>query len=130
MIQADDKPASELPKTLNYFLYFMEYHIEIFTKDFSKKILFTENGSTDITWGVPPAWEDYKYAMGMVIDDKIIPSIEGEVCKAVLSVPEMRYDDVLDIMCEDLSQKLIKVLTDNQKVIYFELQPQPTLQTV
>ncbi|MCS6822404.1 MAG: hypothetical protein NZ551_11115 [Microscillaceae bacterium] len=108
----------------------MEYHIEILTKDFSKKILFTENGSTEIGWGVPSAWEDYKYAMGAVIDDKITPSIEGNVCKAVLSVPDMRYDDVLDIMCEDLSQPLIKVLTDNQKVSYFELHSQPTLQMV
>jgi hypothetical protein len=83
-------------------------------------ILFQQDGDENFDH-MPSEWEDYYYAIGSVIDeeaekikleDKIIGKLE------VLDIP---FDDVVDVMCEDLSEELTEILTQGSKISTVEL---------
>lgn len=98
----------------------MNYEIQIFAKDRTKIIRFPESPNRNMAQLM--AWEDYYYAMGSVIDDKADKFRENNTIIGRINVPDIPFDDVVDIMCEDLNSFLTKVLTNEQEVSTIELE--------
>jgi hypothetical protein len=62
------------------------------------------------------AWEDFYYALGSVIDDKAEKIRKDDTLIARLEVKQIYFDEVIDIMCEDLTPDLVKLLTEEQEI--------------
>lgn len=96
----------------------MNYEIQIYAKDRTKIIRLTEENASEPTTqrGVMVAWEDYYFALGSVIDDKADRIHEQNKVIGRLEVKEIPFDDVIDMMCEDLSPRLTQILANEQEV--------------
>ncbi len=98
----------------------MKYEIQIFTKDRKKIIKFSKEGEQNLTFK-PIEWEDFYYAMGSVIDDKA-DRIEGkDKIVGLLHAENISFDEVVDVMCEDLNPQLTKILTNEKEKMTLEL---------
>ncbi len=94
----------------------MNYEIQIFAKDKTKIIRFQDNEKLENFHSRLNAWEDFYYAMGAVIDDKAEKIRLENTLTARLEVNQIYFDEVIDIMCEDLPPDLLKLLTEDQEV--------------
>ncbi|NJO03454.1 MAG: hypothetical protein HC880_18810 [Bacteroidia bacterium] len=96
----------------------MNYEIQIFAKDRTKIIRFKDTvlDSQLGDYQQLLAWEDYYYAMGAVIDDKAEKIRENERLIARLDVKDISFDEVVEVMCEDLSPALTKILVEENEV--------------
>ncbi|WP_026999034.1 hypothetical protein [Eisenibacter elegans] len=92
----------------------MKYEIRIYAKDQTKVIRFVQEGGTHQT--PPPAWDEFVYALGAVIDDRPEQVLQPDGLIATLKVPQVSFDEVVDVMCEDLSQEMTQLLTAPQEV--------------
>lgn len=98
----------------------MNYEIQIFAKDRTKIIRFPENDANNMSQLM--AWEDFYYAMGAVIDDKADKFRENNTIIGLLDVRDIPFEEVVDIMCEDLNAYLTKILTEEQEISVVELE--------
>lgn len=98
----------------------MRYEIQIHAKDRVKVILFRQDGNEYFNH-MPLEWEDFYYAMGAVIDDKAEQIKLEDKIIGKLEVLDMPFDDVVDVMCEDLSEELTAILTQGSKISTVEL---------
>jgi hypothetical protein len=96
----------------------MNYEIQIFAKDKTKIIRFPESENESLNKLM--AWEDLYYALGLVIEEKADKIKENNTVIGRLSVKDLPFEQVVDVMCEDLSPKLTKILTDNTEVSVVE----------
>lgn len=94
----------------------MNYEIQIFAKDRTKIIRFAEDYQETTSMAKLLAWEDFYYAMGAVIDDKADKFRENNTLIGRLNVKEIPFDDVVDVMCEDLSTHLTRILTADDEI--------------
>lgn len=94
----------------------MKYEIQIFARDKTKIIRFSDQESPESNFNQQMAWEDYYYAMGAVIDDKADKFRENNTVIGRLEVKDIPFDDVVDIMCEDLSSDLTRILTSEKEI--------------
>jgi hypothetical protein len=93
----------------------MNYEIQIFAKDKTKIIRFPENEFESLNKMM--AWEDLYYALGLVIEKKADKFRENNTVIGRLQVKDLAFDEVVDVMCEDLSPKLTKLLTTDKEVL-------------
>jgi hypothetical protein len=94
----------------------MNYEIQIYTKDKTKVIKFKDNELEAPNLNKLLTWEDFYYAMGAVIDDKADSFQENNTLIGRLNAYDIYYDEVIDIMCEDLSPELIRILTQDEEI--------------
>ncbi|NJL14457.1 MAG: hypothetical protein HC913_16585 [Microscillaceae bacterium] len=94
----------------------MNYEIQIFAKDRNKTIRFQEGEGQVSTLNSLLAWEDFYYAMSAVIDEPADKFRENNTLIARLNVPTISFDEVVEIMCEDLSPSLTKVLVQEESL--------------
>jgi hypothetical protein len=94
----------------------MNYEIQIFAKDRNKIIRFKEVEEADLSMKKMMAWEDFYYAMGMVIDDKADKFRENNTLVGRINVKNTSFDEVIDAMCEDLSPDLVELLTTEDEL--------------
>ena len=94
----------------------MNYEIQIYAKDRTKIIRFEDNPETGSNLDKLMAWEDFYYALGLVIDDKADKIEDGDRLIGRLSVQNVSFDEVIDTMCEDLSPQLTKILTEEREI--------------
>ncbi len=93
----------------------MNYEIQIFAKDRTKIIRFSESDQgTNLE--KQNAWEDFYYAMGSVIDDSADKFRENNTLIARLNAQTISFDEVVDVMCEDLSTEQTQFLTEEREV--------------
>jgi hypothetical protein len=93
----------------------MIYEIQIFAKDRSKIIRFEENEQDSSSFRKQMAWEDLYFALGSVIDDKADKIRENNTVIGRIHVRNMRFDDVVDAMSEDLQPDLLKLLVKEEE---------------
>jgi hypothetical protein len=94
----------------------MNYEVQIFAKDKTKFIRFQDDERADFYKSRMTAWEDFYYALGSVIDDKAEKIRKDDTLIARLEVKQIYFDEVIDIMCEDLTPDLVKLLTEEQEI--------------
>jgi len=99
----------------------MKYQIHIFTEDKTKIIKFYQNRDEELRH-LPMEWEDFYYAMGAVIDDKAEVKEENDTMIALLDVQNISFDEVIDVMCEDLPPELTDVLVNEEENAMVELE--------
>ena len=99
----------------------MQYEVQIFTKDRTKIIKFTDNGNQDTIHPQVDAWEEFYFAMGNVIDDKADKIQESDKTIGILQVRDISFDEVVDVMCEDLSPALTNALVEEKEVSVIDL---------
>lgn len=97
----------------------MNYEIQIFAKDRTKVVKIEDHETDQLNTLL--AWEDFYYAMGNVIDGKADKFKENNTQVARINVQDMTFDQVVDIMCEDLGSKLIKILTEEKETSILEM---------
>ncbi|TAE18081.1 MAG: hypothetical protein EAZ95_05205 [Bacteroidetes bacterium] len=95
----------------------MNYEIQIFAKDRSKIIRFEENEQDSSSFKKQMAWEDFYHALGSVIDDKADKIRENNTLIGRIHVRDMRFDDVIDAMSEDLTPDLLKLLVKGEEEV-------------
>jgi|GEM_PF-2586338 len=95
----------------------MNYEIQIFAKDRSKIIRFEDNEQDVSNFKKRMEWEDLYYALGSVIDDKADKFQENNTIIGRIHVRDMRYDDVIDAMSEDLPADLLQLLIQNKEEV-------------
>lgn len=99
----------------------MKYEVQIFAKDKTKIIKFSENGNENIAHE-PSVWDDLIFAMGAVIDDKANCVKNDNSIIGILDVKETTtFEEIVDVMCEDLNEKIIAVLTKEEQVSIVDL---------
>lgn len=94
---------------------FMNYEIQIYSKDKTKIIRFKDQ-EEGFQLNNQMAWEDFYYAMGSVIDEKPDKIREKDTLIGRLDVKDIPYEQIVDIMCEDLSPELTRILTNEKEV--------------
>lgn len=95
----------------------MNYEIQIFAKDHTKIIRFEDNELDESNFKKQMAWEDLYFALCAVIDDKADKLRENNTLIGRINVRDMRYDDVIDAMSEDLGADLLHLLVQNNEEV-------------
>lgn len=99
----------------------MKYEVQIFAKDKTKIIKFLENENENIAQE-PRAWDDLVFAMGAVVDDKADFVKKENSIIGILDVKETTtFEEVIDVMCEDLNETLIAILAKDEKISLLDL---------
>lgn len=94
----------------------MDYEIQILSKDRTKIIRIPETNDQSKNYNHQLAWEDYYFALGSVIDDKADQFRENNTLIGRLDVRDISFDEVVDVMCEDLTPKMTEFLVEDKEI--------------
>lgn len=98
----------------------MKYEVQIVAKDQEKIILFRKQGQEEIE-RTPYEFDELCYVMGAAIDGKAQTIQAQGKMLAKIEAHDMSFDELLDVMCEDLDEEMVEILTNPNKVSVVEL---------